>query len=64
MNLKKNPPQYYRSNSYSCHILKVYIGQESVRGIYVNHWQSSYNWPGSNYNYTIDYYFSGNKILW
>nr|XP_022315495.1 uncharacterized protein LOC111119542 [Crassostrea virginica] len=37
---------------------EMYIGQESIRGIYVNHWQSSYNWPGSNYNYTIDYYFS------
>lgn len=38
------------------------MGQESIRGIFVNHWRSCYKWPGGNLTYSIDYYFSGNLI--
>lgn len=38
------------------------MGQDSIRGIFVNHWRSCYKWPGGNLTYSIDYYFSGNHI--
>lgn len=38
------------------------MGQDSIRGIFVNHWRSCYKWPGGNLTYSIDYYFSGNLI--
>lgn len=38
---------------------QVYIGQDSVRGIVVDHWKSCMKWAQSNRTYTVDYYFSG-----
>lgn len=38
------------------------MGQDSIRGIFVNHWRSCYKWPGGNLTYSIDYYFSGDHI--
>ncbi|KAJ8306626.1 hypothetical protein KUTeg_017171 [Tegillarca granosa] len=36
-----------------------YLGQTTVRGIKVNHWQSCMYWPELFANFTLDYYFSG-----
>lgn len=38
------------------------MGQDSIRGIFVNHWRSCYKWPGGNLTYSIDYYFSSTLI--
>lgn len=36
----------------------TYIGQTTVRGIAVDHWQSCVYWPELIANFTLDYYFS------
>ncbi|XP_061182284.1 uncharacterized protein LOC133190610 [Saccostrea echinata] len=41
---------------------ETYLGQESIRGIIVNHWRSIFHWSGAKVNYTIDYYFSAESI--
>ncbi|XP_048758881.2 uncharacterized protein LOC125668617 isoform X1 [Ostrea edulis] len=41
---------------------EVYIGQDSVRGIVVDHWKSCMKWAQSNRTYTVDYYFSAEGV--